>query len=173
MFLDLQGEYIDEDQILGYGGRGVVFLDEGMALKIPFRNSRTSPSPLEGDLKVLRLERNISSCLSPSPENQCLGVVPRLGFSETSIKLAYVKNGDLRTYLQSHCPSRLLQLSWFKQMASTPAHIHERRVLVSDIAMRNFLLDAGLEAKLCDFSEASLLPLETTDMELSMMRGIL
>ncbi|KNG90084.1 hypothetical protein ANOM_002094 [Aspergillus nomiae NRRL 13137] len=69
-------------------------------------------------------------------------------------------NGDLRTYLATCRPSRELQLKWFQEMARTLSYIHDRRVLVADIASRNFLLDSDLCLKICDFSEASLLPLD-------------
>lgn len=161
MFLDLQGESIPESQVVGYGGTGVVVLRDGVAIKIPFRKNRTSEARLRGNLKVIRLEQNVYRRLNPSQDNQCPGVVPCLGFTEESIQLAYMKNGELRSYLESHTPSRTLQLSWFRQMAHTLANIHERRVLVTDIATRNFLLDADMSLKLCDFSEASVLPLQT------------
>lgn len=43
-------------------------------------------------------------------------------------------------------------------MAQTLANIHDRRVLVTDISSRNFLLTSGLSLKLCDFTEAYVLP---------------
>lgn len=161
MFLDLQGSSIPESQVIGYGGTGVVLLRDGVAVKIPFRNSRTSDARVKGNLKVLRLEQGVYRRLSPSQGDQCPGVVPCLGFTEDSIELAYMKNGELRSYLESHPTSRTLQLSWFCQMAHTLAQIHERHVLVTDISTRNFLLDADMSLKLCDFSEASVLPLQT------------
>ncbi|EKV15739.1 hypothetical protein PDIP_39450 [Penicillium digitatum Pd1] len=70
-------------------------------------------------------------------------------------------NGDLRAYLTKNRPSPQLQLAWFYQMSRTLAFIHERCVLVADIASRNFLLDSALSLKFCDFAEASLLPLDS------------
>ncbi|RJE27199.1 STYKc [Aspergillus sclerotialis] len=46
-------------------------------------------------------------------------------------------------------------------MARTLAYIHERRIIVADIASRNFLLDADLSIKFCDFTEYTELPLDT------------
>lgn len=46
-------------------------------------------------------------------------------------------------------------------MARTLEYIHSHRVLVADIASRDFLLDSDLSLRLCDFSEASILPLDT------------
>ncbi|KAL5366215.1 hypothetical protein BJX96DRAFT_169748 [Aspergillus floccosus] len=58
----------------------------------------------------------------------------------------------------------ILQLAWCYEMTCTLCYIHDRRVLVADISSRNFLLDSDLSIKIGDFSEASLLPLES-DME--------
>lgn len=49
-------------------------------------------------------------------------------------------------------------------MAHTLAQIHDRRVIVADIALRNFLLSVDLSVRQCDFTESTTLPLET-DME--------
>lgn len=69
-------------------------------------------------------------------------------------------NGDLRTYLTKCRPSHELQLAWFCEMARALSYIHDKRVLVADLATRNFLLDSDLSLKFCDFTEASLLPLD-------------
>jgi serine/threonine protein kinase len=45
-------------------------------------------------------------------------------------------------------------------MARTLAHIHEQRIIVADIASRNFLLDSDLSIKMCDFTESVDLPLD-------------
>ncbi|OQE21409.1 hypothetical protein PENFLA_c014G03305 [Penicillium flavigenum] len=45
-------------------------------------------------------------------------------------------------------------------MARTLQYIHDQRVLVADIASQNFLLDSDMTIKFCDFSEASVLPLD-------------
>ena len=46
-------------------------------------------------------------------------------------------------------------------MARALAQIHDRRVLVADIATRNFLLDTKLSVKFCDFTESTSLPLDS------------
>lgn len=164
MFLDLEGGKILESELLGYGGTGVVILRDGMAIKMPLRRSRSSEADVREKLKVIRIEQDVYRRLSPSQTEQCPGVVPCLGFTEDTIQLAYMQNGELRAYLESPTASRAQQLSWFRQMARALAHIHDRRVLVTDIATRNFLLDTDLSVMFCDFNNASLLPVQM-DME--------
>ncbi|EAS27154.3 uncharacterized protein CIMG_10356 [Coccidioides immitis RS] len=55
-------------------------------------------------------------------------------------------------------------------MAHGLAHIHDRCVVVADIATKNLLLSADLSIRFCDFSESSILPLNT-DMERVDERG--
>ncbi|PGH14727.1 hypothetical protein AJ79_02893 [Helicocarpus griseus UAMH5409] len=109
------------------------------------------------NVEVIQYEQGVFRRLISG--SQIDGVVPCLGFSSKATELAYMKNGDLRAYLEKNKPSRELQLSWFRQMAQILQKVHDKRVLVADIASRNFLLDSKLSIKLCDFTEASILHL--------------
>ncbi|KAI9730245.1 MAG: hypothetical protein M1834_006009 [Cirrosporium novae-zelandiae] len=75
--------------------------------------------------------------------------------------MTLMENGDLREYLKQHCPAKSIQLSWFREMACSLARIHDLRVIVADIATRNFLLAADLSIKFSDFTESTILPLDT------------
>ena len=110
--------------------------------------------------EVIQREQDFYRRLQTSQLNQCDNIVHCIGFSDEATHLAYMANGDLRKYLENNRPSRELQLSWACQMARALVYIHERRVLVTDIATRNMLLDFDLCLKFCDFSEASVLPLD-------------
>ena len=49
---------------------------------------------------------------------------------------------------------------WALQATECVARCHENRVLVFDIALRNFLLTEELELRMIDFANSSLLPLD-------------
>lgn len=155
-FVDLDGNPIPEDQILGYGRTGLVVLRGETAVKLPIRWRRSSDVDVQLNIKALQHEQDIYQRLG-----KCDGVVPYISFSETTTQLALMKNGDLRTYLTRNRPSRSLQLLWFREMARALAQIHDRRVIVADIASRNFLLDSDLSIKFCDFTESTKMPLDT------------
>ncbi|KAL3476117.1 kinase-like domain-containing protein [Aspergillus californicus] len=114
------------EQILGIGRTGVVILQEHIAVKLPLRGSTSRI--------YLQLE-------------ECGGLVQFLGFSETTTRLRLMENGDLCTYLSRHKPPKHLQLSWFREMARSLAYIHDRRIIVVDIASCNLLLDSDLSMK--------------------------
>ncbi|KAL5335638.1 kinase-like domain-containing protein [Aspergillus crustosus] len=163
-FLDLQGNPIPQEQILGSGGSAVVLLQNDVAIKTPLRYRWSSSSDVEANAQSLRREQDVYIRLQNPGDDRFHGVVCCIGCSTNATQLAYMVNGDLRAYLEKFRPPRQLQLRWFKQMARTLSFIHDRRVLVADIASRNFLLDSDLSLKICDFTEASLLPLDS-DME--------
>lgn len=160
-FLDLRGNPIPQDQILGCGSSAVVLLQNGLAVKTPLRYLWSSDSDVEVNIESVRREQNIYRRLQNPEDDRSDGIVRCIGFSTEATQLAYMANGELRTYLATNRPSYQLQLTWFRGMARTLGYIHDRRVLVADIASRNFLLDFDLSLKICDFSEASLLPLDT------------
>ncbi|KAJ5701823.1 hypothetical protein N7488_009371 [Penicillium malachiteum] len=164
-FLDLQGNEIPLDQIIGNGATSVVLLQDGIAVKTPLRYLWSSESDVEINIDSIKREQDIYRRLQnpEHPSANACGIVQCIEFLPEATKLVYMANGDLRSYLANLkcCPSPQLQLSWFRTMASTLDYIHGRSVLVTDIASRNFLLDSNLSLKFCDFSEASLLPLDS------------
>lgn len=160
-FLDIRGHSIPEEQVLGCGGSAVVLLQNGLAVKTPLRYLWSSDSDVKVNIESVRREQDVYRRLQSPEDDRSDGVVRCIGFSTEATQLAYMANGELRTYLANNRPSHQLQLAWFRDMARTLGYIHDRRVLVADIASRNFLLDSDLSLKICDFSEASLLDLDT------------
>jgi serine/threonine protein kinase len=144
------------DQILGIGRTGLVVRQGQLAIKLPLKWSTSSDEEVKANIESLQHEQSIYKRLG-----KCDGVVPFLSCSETATTLWVMENGDLRSYLGQNKPSKYLQLSWFRAMARTLAYIHERRIIVADIASRNFLLDSDLSIKLCDFTESIEMPLDT------------
>ncbi|KAL4794215.1 kinase-like domain-containing protein [Aspergillus venezuelensis] len=140
----------------------MVIREDNAALKVPLKLNTSSDDIIEANIGSIKGEQEIYKRLTG-----CDHVVKVLQFTETSTKMQLMENGDLLSYITrdsaSH-PSKQLMLRWFCQMARGLAEIHDRRVLVFDIAMRNFLLDSDLSIKFCDFTEATALPLDT-DME--------
>ncbi|KAG5294791.1 serine/threonine protein kinase [Histoplasma ohiense] len=162
LFINLDGEPILEKEVLGYGRSGVVVLCRGTAIKIPLRHPWSTETDVELNIHVIQREQDVYRRLSPTVDNQLDGVVPYIELYPKATHLAHMKNGDLRAYLEvNNKPPLALQISWFRQMARALEQIHDRRVLIADIASRNFLLDSNLSVKFCDFTEASILPFGT------------
>ncbi|KAG2417592.1 hypothetical protein HFD88_008811 [Aspergillus terreus] len=158
------------EQVIGYGSSAVVLLQDGVAVRTPLRCIWSSDYDIDANIQSLRREQDVYRRLHSLEDDRSKGIVRCLGFSTEATRLAYMPNGDLRTYLAKCRPSRQLQLAWCYEMARILCYVHDRRVLVADISSQNFLLDCHLSIKMCDFSEASLLPLET-DMETADDKG--
>ncbi|KAJ5088542.1 hypothetical protein N7456_012158 [Penicillium angulare] len=163
-FLDKHGQFIPQKQVLGNGSTAVVLLQDGIAIKTPLRWPWSSDSDFKVHLESIRREQKVYHRLQNPDDHRSSGIVRCIECSTESTQLALIPNGDLKGYLTKHQPSREVKLSWFCEMAQTLSYIHDSSVLVADIASRNFLLDSDLSIKFCDFSEASLLPLDS-DME--------
>ncbi|EEP80926.1 predicted protein [Uncinocarpus reesii 1704] len=58
-FLDLEGNRIPGDQILGYGGTGIVLLRDQFAIKMPLRWARDSQADVDERLKVIKHEQDV------------------------------------------------------------------------------------------------------------------
>ncbi|KAL5337962.1 serine/threonine-protein kinase HT1 [Aspergillus crustosus] len=165
LFIDLEGNPIPDELILGYGGTGVVIRFNDRAVKLPCRHPFSSPADFQGNICVIRHEQDVYRRLLSFPRQMWDCIVPCLEIFPNATHLAYMPNGDLAGYLEHNPrPPREVQLRWFCQMARALVQIHDKCVLVADIASRNFLLDSDLSLRLCDFSEASILPLGT-DMD--------
>ncbi|RDW70559.1 uncharacterized protein DSM5745_08070 [Aspergillus mulundensis] len=156
-----------QSQILGIGRTGLVVrqLEGQTAIKYPLRWSTSSEEEVQGNIESIQHEQAIYQRLE-----HCAGIVPFFPVSSTatSTTLRLMETGDLRSYLSQKTnnpnPPRSRQLSWFRTMAHALSQIHDRRVIVGDIATRNFLLDAEFTVWMCDFTESVLLPLDT-DMQ--------
>ncbi|RJE23996.1 STYKc [Aspergillus sclerotialis] len=162
-FRNLQSDPIPTEQIIGNGSSAVVLLQNNVAVKTPLKYLWSSDYEVEANTDSLRREQDVYRRLQNPEDSRSTGVVRCIDFSPESTVLAYMPNGDLRTYLQraKYRPSHRQKFTWFQEMARTLSYIHDRRVLIADIATRNFLVDSDLSIKLCDFSEASLLSLDS------------
>lgn len=160
-FLDVRGNPIPQEHVLGYGSTAVVLLQDGDAVKTPLRYLWSSNSDVEVNIQSVRREQDVYRRLQSVQDDRSTGIVRYIEFLPEATRLACMANGDLQTYLAKSRPSHHLQLAWFCEMARTLGYIHDRRVLVADIATRNILLDSDLSLRICDFSEASLLPLDS------------
>lgn len=154
--------------ILGSGRAGVIIQRGNTAIKLPLKYG-----VVKGDsawAERLDIDAEMSyECLQREKEvyrrlGQHRGIVSCLDLSGIGIQMTLMTNGNLREYLSKSHPDKAVQLAWFRDMAHTLAHIHDRRVIVADIATRNFLLSSELSIKFLDFTESSVLPLDA-DMQ--------
>ncbi|PWY72241.1 hypothetical protein BO94DRAFT_501447, partial [Aspergillus sclerotioniger CBS 115572] len=90
------------------------------------------------------------------------GVLKPLEISDTEIRMPYVSYRSLDRYLSANAAivNNTQHLRWFRNAAEIIFRVHRQRVLIADIAARNFLVNADLSLQLCDFSESVIIPVE-------------
>ena len=157
------------DHILGSGRAGVIIQRDNTAIKLPLKYSVIGGGSAAWAERLNTDAEMSYECLQREKEvyqrlGQHRGIVSYLNLSSIGIQMTLMTNGNLRDYLSKSRPDKTVQLAWFRDMAHALAHIHDRRVIVADIATRNFLLSSDLSIKFSDFTESSMLPLDT-DMQ--------
>ncbi|CAG8933975.1 unnamed protein product [Penicillium salamii] len=164
-YLDLQNQSIPQDNVIGSGGSALILLQSGMAIKTPLRYLWSSELDVKRNRQSLRHEQAVYQRLQSIEDKRSDGIIRCIETTSDTTILTYMANGDLQSYISHSKIPRHIQLVWFRDLARTLGFLYERCTLVADINSRNFLLDSRLSIKFCDFSEASLLPLDS-DMNL-------
>lgn len=122
-------------------------LGDGTVLKSPFPDAE-----MENHILDIAKEASIYHRVGPHER-----LVRILDHSRDGLILEYMKNGDLKTYLQAQDLIPMsLKLKWAYQIAQAVSLLHSNGIIHCDIKPRNFLLDATLNIKIIDFSGSSL-----------------
>ncbi|KKK18994.1 kinase domain containing protein, partial [Aspergillus rambellii] len=139
---DAQGQFISG------GLTGIVeLLDDGTILKSPFPDA-------EVENHILDIAKEASIYDRVGPHERLVWI---LGHSRDGLILEYMKNGDLKTYIQAQSSIPMgLKLKWAYQITQAVSLLHSNGIIHCDIKPRNFLLDATLDIKIIDFSGSSL-----------------
>jgi Protein tyrosine and serine/threonine kinase len=73
------------------------------------------------------------------------------------IEMKYMSYGPLSRVRQYHTPSGKQLHSWICSIAAAITYAHSRNVIISDVAARNISTDNDWSAKLCDFTDSTVL----------------
>lgn len=92
------------------------------------------------------------------------------GWTSIGLLLEYTCHGSLGRYLRSHNPTIQQWLIWATQAAEAMTIIHKKGVMHCDISVKNLLLDAELNIKLCDFQGHLLAPTRLSSWMVSHQR---
>jgi serine/threonine protein kinase len=136
---------ISENDLVGRGLIGLVALDTGGSNVIKFAIDRDHQEYIDVERRVYeRLEGSVSF----------LGY---RGQREHGIILEYATNDTIRKYQSDtgQQPSSV-RFRWAKQLASSVAFLHSKRIFHGNISCNNIFLDDKLDSKLGDFAGSSI-----------------
>nr|POF12852.1 putative camp-dependent protein kinase catalytic subunit [Quercus suber] len=152
------GSRIDSNKVVGNGVDGFVILTGNTVLKVPklygtYRDGAVeyvddgchSPEDLEQEKKIYARLQNTD------------GVAKCIETSLIGITLEYYPNGSLEQYINSSNEAEPAQKQrWMSEIVDVVASCHAKRVLIFDIALRNFLLAKDWSIKIIDFANSVL-----------------
>lgn len=160
----------DGPELVGLGRAGRVMRFGNIAVKTP--NIWTMPEDVS-ETTIISWEQMIEQNKESIKHEGLVycylghvqGVIKPIQVSDTEIQMPYLRRGSLSGYLRAHNGSvdSIQRLRWLQEAAHIIRRVHERRVLIADIATRNFLLDETLSLQMCDFTE-SVIVLNDEDM---------
>lgn len=135
--------------IIGVGVFAHVYdLGEGRVRKVP----APDPDNLDLAIKSIRREGEIYDHLGDHPR-----VIKCLAKGDLFVDLEFAPNGHIEGYLNSHHDaSKECRLRLAQETIEAVVFIHSKGVIHSDLAARQFLLDANFHVHLSDFGFSSL-----------------
>jgi serine/threonine protein kinase len=146
---------------LGLGLTGIVLRHGNNALKIPRVQVTTDLSAKARYYAEYNNEMNIEQMENEKQVYERLGnhirVVSCFRISADGIEMTYIKNGSLNQYFKNYQQGAdNLKAAWLRSLVDTLCYIHERGVLINNIALRNILLSEDLLLNFVNFSHSSL-----------------
>lgn len=139
-------------EFLGGGATGLVErLDSGDVVKSAWTGCPTAPDCW----KEIAIEAQIYERLGA---HRRLVSIRRWDPLEHTLTMEYMPHGSLKEYLAAHGQdvSTARRRQWAIEAAECLELIHSCGVIQSDVGPHNFLLDADLSLKICDFGGSSL-----------------
>lgn len=118
-------------------------LGEGRVRKVP------SPDPdnLDLALKSIQREGEIYHHLGDHPR-----IIKCLAKGDLFLDLEYAPHGNIETYLKSHNDlSNESRVQFAQEAIEAVVFVHEKGIIHSDLAARQFLVDGNLRVRLSDF----------------------
>lgn len=156
---------IPSDGLLGNGSHALIIRQGKHALKIPkiTVSEKLSTDELEDEEYVNGIHRE---CLEVEKEvyrraGDYTGIAKCIEISVRGILLELYDQGNLEEYIKYRPEiSATRKRRWMYSLIQTLHHLHCLKVLVSDLALRNILLDGQTRLKMIDFGEAAVFPID-------------
>ena len=155
------------EDVIGLGQSGIVLGRGRHALKIAKIRDTTHLVPQEKREDQIYLNEVAREILQNEGEvyqrvGRHPGIAECIEITPDGISLVRYPGGNAHQYVLQN-----VELNWWKKrdwilsIIETVAHLHESRVLSSDLALRNLLLADDLSLKMIDFGQCEVLPIDS------------
>jgi serine/threonine protein kinase len=147
-------EQPSQQNIISVGIFSIVHrLSDTVVRKVP---SPSNNGDFPGNCEAIRSEARIYNLLGTHPRiAECLSK----GQTEDFVDLYYYANGTLLDYIKKNGEDTLnvrqRRWQWGRQIIEAIVLIHKHNVIHSDLALRQYLLDDHLDARLSDFGASA------------------
>ncbi|KAH0150153.1 hypothetical protein KCU67_g10780, partial [Aureobasidium melanogenum] len=165
------GTYVDANRIIAAGIDGYIIRDTASSTVMKVLALSGTYGLADGSVKPDDDKNMYTNDLSSEKEayrrlQGVSGIANCLDICANGLILEFYTNGDLEDYIRHNSPPPWRQrVNWILQILDALIACHNKRILVFDIALRNFMLDGDLNLKLIDFANSSLLqPDEDTEL---------
>ena len=153
------------DDVIGLGQSGIVLRRGEHALKIPKARDVSNMAEERQD------EQQYLSEIAREVLDNEIKVYQRIGkhsgvaecveLSRDGIWLIFYEGGNLDSYIgQNEEPEWCDKRQWILSAIETVAHLHDLRILIDDLALRNFVIAGDSSLKMIDFGQCALLPFD-------------
>lgn len=152
-------------KLIGAGASGWVFrISESKVLKVPrfidYPGEDTSQNSCnytkrqnDSILGSLTREKEIYKLLGDFD-----GVI-KAWPTDAGIEFPYMPGGTIEEYMDTHESIDIdVRLNWIKSIVDIVRRVHQKRILINDFGLRNFLLDNNLSLVMIDFGTSEVIP---------------
>ena len=154
------------EDVVGIGQSGIVLRRGGYALKIAkvrntsdLTNEKYEDQEYMNDVarEILENENAVYQRIGKHP-----GIADCIAQSQDGILLVLYTGGNLDRYIsRNNEPNWWRKKNWILSIIETVSYIHDSRVLIDDLALRNLVIADDFSLRMVDFGQCAVLPTDS------------
>ena len=154
---------INNEDLIGNGSFGIIVRHGKYALKIPRITRAEGLSEEEAFHEAYDNDHHRTCFETEKAVYRRVGAHPGIAevisITEKGILMTLYQRGDLERFIKNNDQPHAVKLAeWIKTVIGTVCHLHQQKVLLDDIALRNLLVADDWSLKMIDFGNCEILP---------------
>ncbi|KAL8964447.1 MAG: hypothetical protein Q9183_004441 [Haloplaca sp. 2 TL-2023] len=157
---------VKNDDLIGNGTFGIVIRHGEYALKIPRIDRAEGLSEREAYDETYNNNHHRACFETEKAVYQRVGAHPGIAevisITDKGILMILYQRKDLERFINNNDQPHAVRLAeWIKTVVGTVCYLHQQKVLLDDIALRNLLVADDWSLKMIDFGNCEILPRDT------------